>query len=76
MANQDDDLSDAQAREANRNFRVSAGRDKAADPAYAYAPRWIPTGRWRMSIGDLIMPAIGCGIILLVVVMRLLGYVH
>ncbi|MBL6455047.1 hypothetical protein JMJ55_06905 [Belnapia sp. T6] len=66
---------DAEAAAAALRQRALAERGKAADPAYAYAPRWIPTGNWRMSLGDWIVTLIGVGIVLMVLGMRLFGVI-
>jgi hypothetical protein len=70
-----EDLGDARSREANRGFRELAERRKSSDPAYAYAPRWVPTGNWHMSLLDLLVVAAGIAIIAMVVGMRLLGMI-
>ena len=53
-----------------------AERRKSANPEYAYVPRWIPTGNWRMSAFDLIIAAFGVAIILTPVGMWLFGVIH
>jgi hypothetical protein len=55
--------------------RDLAERAKASGPAYAHAPRWVPAGNWRMSLGDLIVASIGAGILLMVLGMRLFGVI-
>ncbi|MBR0655027.1 hypothetical protein [Plastoroseomonas arctica] len=70
-----DDLGDARSRDENRRFRDMAERTKSENPVYAYAPRWVPTGNWRMSVFDLIVYTLGIGVILMVLGMRLFGYI-
>lgn len=68
-----DDLGDSRSREESRTARDRFDRDKAGHPLMAYAPRWVPTPNWRMSIFDLIIFAFGIGIILMVLGMWLFG---
>ncbi|MBR0658468.1 hypothetical protein [Neoroseomonas oryzicola] len=74
MADDPDDLGDARSRLENQRFRAVMERSKGSNPEYAYAPRWVPTGNWRMDIGDVILHVVGYGIIGAVVAMHLLGY--
>ena len=76
MASDPDDLGDARSREENRSYRAVAERLKSADPLYAYVPRWIPTGNWRMNGLDLLVVACGAAIILMVLGMRLFGIIR
>jgi hypothetical protein len=69
-----DDLGDAGSRMANQRFRDQVEREKSSDPAYAYAPRWVPSGNWQVSLGDVIVAVIGIGILLMACGMKLLGY--
>ncbi|MBR0666455.1 hypothetical protein GXW71_18995 [Roseomonas hellenica] len=73
MVSDDDDLGDARSREANRSFRPRMERGKSENPAFAYAPRWAPTGNWRMSWFDRVVVAFGIGIILMVLGMWAFG---
>jgi hypothetical protein len=73
MPDQDDDLGDASSRDAIRNHRGMMERTKGANPVYAYAPRWVPTGNWNMSLGDTLVIAFGVGIIALILGMKLFG---
>lgn len=75
MARESDDLGDARSRDENRNFRGMSERTKSSDPAFAYAPRWVPTGNWRMSGFDVLIIALGVALILMVLGMRLLGVI-
>ncbi|MBP0443214.1 hypothetical protein J8J14_00350 [Roseomonas sp. SSH11] len=75
MTNGPGDLGDAQSRAENAKFREMAQRQQAANPEYAYAPRWAPMGNWRMSGLDLFIILLGVGLILMVVGMRLLGVI-
>jgi len=75
MALDPDDLGDANSRAESRNFRDLSERRKSDHPEMAYLPRWIPTGNWRMSLGDLIVAIIGIGILLIVTVMHLFGVI-
>jgi len=76
MTQENEDLSDAESRNANARFRTEVERKKSSEPGYAYAPRWIPTGNWRMSWFDLIVMIVGFGILLLMLGMRLFGIIH
>lgn len=75
MASDPDDLGDARSREENRRYRGKAERLKSADPLYAYAPRWIPTGNWRLSGFDLLVIVVGAALILMILGMRLFGII-
>jgi hypothetical protein len=76
MTTEPEDLGDARSRQENRGARSSFDRSKADNPLIgAYVPRWVPTPNWRLSIFDLILYAIGIGIILMVLGMWLLGVV-
>ena len=75
MASGPDDLGDARSREENRAFREMAGRTKSSDPVFAYAPRWVPTGHWRMSGFDIVIVVFGIALILMVLGMRLFGII-
>ena len=66
---------DARSEAENRSYRELAERRKAANPEYAYMPRWVPTGNWRLSLGDLLVILFGLGILLMVLVMRWLGLI-
>jgi hypothetical protein len=68
-----DDLGDAQSRAENSRFREVLERGKAANPEYAYAPRWAPTGNWRLSGFDLLVIVLGAAIIVTVVTLGLSG---
>lgn len=71
-----DDFGDARSREESRTARDRFDRNKADNPLVgAYAPRWVPTPNWRMSIFDLIIFASGIGIILMVLGMWLCGVI-
>ena len=70
-----EDLGDARSREENRRFRAMAERTRSGEPVYAYAPRWVPQGNWRMSLLDVLVLAFGVGLILMVLGMRLLGVI-
>ncbi|HEY8610032.1 MAG TPA: hypothetical protein VIL69_01925 [Roseomonas sp.] len=74
MANDPDDLGDARSRTENGRFREMAERQKSANPEYAYAPRWVPTGNWSISWFDLFLWIFGSMIIVVPVTMGLLGY--
>ncbi|MEO3473039.1 hypothetical protein AAFN86_14310 [Roseomonas sp. CAU 1739] len=74
MAEDPDTLGDARSRYENQRFRAMMERNKASNPEYAYAPRWVPTGNWKPDLGDVILWVIGYGILAMVLVMRLLGY--
>ncbi|MBR0641694.1 hypothetical protein [Plastoroseomonas hellenica] len=73
MVSDDDDLGDARSRETNRGFRARMERGKSGNPVFAYAPRWVPTGNWRMSWFDAVVVAFGIGIILMVLGMWAFG---
>ncbi len=75
MAHDPDALSDARSREENRRHRDLAERGQSGDPAFAYAPRWVPMPRWRLSGFDLVVIVAGLGIILMVLGMRLFGVI-
>ncbi|SHK31795.1 hypothetical protein SAMN02745194_04684 [Roseomonas rosea] len=75
MASDPDDLGDARSREENRKYRGMAERTKSAHPLYAYAPRWVPTGNWRMTGFDLLVVVCGIALILMVLGMRLFGVI-
>lgn len=49
---------DSRSRAANARFRDLSDRNEAVAPEYAYAPRWVPTGNWRMSPGDALLFAL------------------
>ena len=66
---------DARSHAENRRYRDLAERRKASNPEYAYMPRWVPTGNWHMSWGDLLVILFGLGILLMVLVMRWLGII-
>lgn len=68
-----DDLGDARSRAEAQGFREQAERRKSADPAYAYAPRWVPSGNWRMGLGDVLVIVFGVGLLLMVFGMKLFG---
>ncbi len=68
-----DDLGDARSRAENGRFREVAERQKGSNPEYAYAPRWVPTGNWRVSGFDLLVMVCGAAIIVGVVAMGLSG---
>jgi len=76
MPNEANDEGDAQSRDENSRYREMAERRKSANPEYAYAPRWIPTGNWRMSAFDLIIIVLGVAIVLTPVGMWLFGVIH
>jgi len=71
MADDADDLGDARSRQENDRFREMGNRRKAAEPEYAYAPRWVPTGNWRASPFDIVMAVLGIAILAVVVVVNL-----
>jgi hypothetical protein len=75
MAREPDDLGDARSRDDNRKVRAVGERTKAENPEYAYLPRWVPTGNWRMSWFDLIVIICGVAILLMVLGMRLFGII-
>ncbi len=75
MVSDPNDFEDARSREENRKFRDMAERTKSGNPVYAYAPRWVPTGNWRMSRFDLLIIIIGIALLLMVVGMRLFGVI-
>lgn len=75
MADSNDDSGDAQSRAENARYREMAERQKSANPVYAYAARWIPTGNWRMSGLDLIIILLGAALIFMVLGMRLFGVI-
>ena len=75
MVSDPNDLNDARSREENRKFRDMAERTKSGNPVYAYAPRWVPTGNWRMSIFDLIILVFGIALVLMILGMRLFGLI-
>ncbi|MFC0384404.1 hypothetical protein [Muricoccus vinaceus] len=52
-----------------------AERTKSADPVFAYAPRWVPTGDWRMSGFDVLTIVFGVALILMILGMRLFGVI-
>ena len=70
-----DDLGDAKSREENRNYREMFERRNSDNPVSAYLHRWIPTGNRRMSLGDLIVTIVGVAILLMVLGMRLFGFI-
>ncbi|MBL6458825.1 hypothetical protein JMJ55_26185 [Belnapia sp. T6] len=75
MVREPNDLGDARSRNENRKFRGMAERTKSGDPVFAYAPRWVPTGNWRMSGFDVLIIAFGVVLILMVLGMRLFGVI-
>ena len=75
MTNGPDDLEDARSRAENAQFREKAERQKSANPEYAYAPRWVPTGNWCLSGFDLLVILLGVALILMVLGMRLFGVI-
>lgn len=75
MGQDPEDLGDARSRDANRRFRGLAERGKSANPDFAYMPRWVPTGNWRMSGFDLVIVIFGVAIILMVVGMKVFGVI-
>jgi len=68
-----EDLGDARSREENGRFREMGERRKGSNPEYAYAPRWAPTGNWRLSGFDIFVILCGTAIIVTVVAMGLSG---
>ncbi len=66
---------DARSQAENRRYRELAERRKGSNPEYAYMPRWVPTGNWNLSWGDLLVILFGLGILLMVLVMRWLGMI-
>lgn len=75
MADNPDDLGDTRSRAENDAFREKARRASAGNPEFAYMPRWVPMGNWRMSGFDLVIVLIGVGLIVMVLGMRLLGVI-
>ena len=71
-----DDLGDAKSRAETRNHRAIFERKKSDNPEMAFLPRWVPTGNWRMSLGDLVLALVGVAILLMVLGMRLFGVIH
>ena len=69
------DAGDARSQAENRRYRELAERQKASNPEYAYMPRWVPTGNWHLSWGDLLVILFGLGILAMVLVMRWLGLI-
>ena len=53
------DLGDARSREEARTFRDRIDRGRAAQPEYAYAPRWIPYASRMMTRWDIFMVRLG-----------------
>jgi hypothetical protein len=71
VAQDDDELGDAASREAVRRHQAAFDRNRSQNGEYAYAPRWVPHGNWRMSLGDVLVVAFGSAILLLILGMRL-----
>jgi hypothetical protein len=69
-----DDLGDARSRTENGRFRDLAERRKGANPEYAFAPRWVPMGNWRVSGFDIFVFVLGTAIIVTVVALGLSGF--
>lgn len=76
MPNKTDDQGDARSRDENSRYREMAERQKSANPEYTYAPRWVPTGKRRMSAFNLIVVVFGVAIILTPIGMWLFGVIR
>ncbi|MBR0681129.1 hypothetical protein GXW74_11575 [Roseomonas eburnea] len=73
MADDPGDPGDAGSLGETDRFRDLVERTRAGNPESTHAPRWARTGNWRPDRGEIVVYAVGYGIIVMVLVMRLLG---
>jgi hypothetical protein len=68
MADEPDDLSDAQSRDAARAYHDKFTRGVSSQGEFAYIPRWIPTPSRRMTRWDYFMTYLGAVILAAVII--------